>query len=186
MPDGTPRRRFNYRQRTPEDVERHRQRYRVGIGGLAVKANDGEPDEFINFVCSDPRLSDDEQAQDSFRWLLEKTLCKVPAHRPRGLLEPKNAAIKFAAHLVEVAARVFCDRYRRRRATHQGLREYWRLNAIALAAQAFPEVPEITDDELKTYKRDRRQHVTEFVDYDTVVKSEFVMTEMACWACSPP
>jgi hypothetical protein len=185
MPDGTPRQRFVYRQRSPEDVERHRQRYRVGIGGLAVKANDGEPEEFINFVCSDPRLSDD--AQDEFRWLLEKTLRrKVPAHRPRGLLKPKNAAIKFAAHLVEVAARVWCDHYGRRRATHQGLREYWRQNAIALAAQAFPEVPEITDDELKTYKLDRTPHVTEFVDYDTVVKSEFVMTEMACWACSPP
>jgi hypothetical protein len=176
MPDGTPRRRFNYRQRTPEDVERHRQRHRMGIGGLAVKANDGEPDEFINFVCSDPRLSDDEQ--DQFRWLLEKTLRKVPAHRPRGLLKPKNAAIKFAAHLVEVAARVWCDHYGRKRATHQDLRKYWRKHAIELAVQAFPEV-KITDNKLKDCKPDRTQPVTGFVDYDTVVESELAMKQIA-------
>ena len=68
-------------QRSSEGVAQHRQRHRVGIGGLALKANGGEPDEFINFVCSDPRLSDDEQAQDSFRWLLRHYAKKSRSRR---------------------------------------------------------------------------------------------------------
>ena len=121
------------RRRRAEYLEQRHHQRRTGIAGVAVKADDGEPDEFIDFVCNDPRLSDAEQ--DRFRWLLEKTLCKVPAHRPRGSFgKPKHAAIAFAAHLVKVASDVWCHRYGRKRATQQDLREYWRQYAIELSA----------------------------------------------------
>jgi hypothetical protein len=168
-----------YRRRHEEYVRQRLQQRREGIAGLAVKADDGEPDGFIDFVCSDPRLSGDEH--DTFRWFLGKALRKVPAHRPRGSFDkPNNAAITFAAHLVKVASAVWCRRYRRKRATHQGLRAYWRACAIELAVQAFPQLRgQISDGDVRECDLHRKPPVTAFVDYDTVVESEFVMRRIA-------
>ena len=95
-------------------------------------------------------------------------------------MKPKNAAIKFAAHLVEVAAASVVRPLRTRTRDAARPEKVLARNAILLAVQAFPQVlDQITDDDVKDCELDRTQQVTEFVDCDTVVESELAMKQFA-------
>jgi hypothetical protein len=148
-----------------------------GFEGLVLKASQGEPEPLMHFFLEGGAKQLSAEDCRRLAWLLN--ILPGPAqaaHRPRGSLKPINAAVKYAAHLVGVAAREWCTQHGVKRASKKSPRENWCKFAIELAEQAFPQVRgKITDDAVKTCKLKHSDRVTDFVRPQTVRTAEYLM-----------
>jgi hypothetical protein len=152
-----------------------------GFEGLVLKASQDEREPLMHFFLSGGARQLSAEDCKRLAWLLD-TLPRRPrpAHRPRGSLTPMNAATKYAAYLVTVAARMWCIRHKVKRAAKKSPRENWRKFAIELAEQAFPQMRgKITDDVVKKCKLKRTDRVADFVRREVLRLAEMEMTEHA-------
>jgi len=159
------------------------QRRMAGFYGLLHKAAfDGDPDPLIEYCENGPRQELSEQDWMSLAWFFNKTLPRPSQDgRPRGTLKPRNAALKYAKYLLQFAARAWCTKHSRKRASNKTLRESWGRHAIELARQEFPKAGDISYDDLKDNRSDLSpgQRVEDFVDYEALVEDRWKMKQLA-------
>jgi hypothetical protein len=158
------------------------QRRMAGFEGLLHRAADGDRGPLIEYCENGPRQRLAEQDWMALAWFFNKVLSQPSRDgRPRGSLKPRNAARKFAKHLLQVAARAWCVEHGRQRASNRVLRESWAGHAIELAKREFPQAGDISYDDLEDDHSDLSpgQRVEDFVCYEVLFEAEWEMKHLA-------
>jgi len=154
----------------------------VGFEGLLHRAADGDRGPLIEYCENGPRQQLSEQDWMALAWFFNKVLPQPSRDgRPRGILKPRNAALKYAKHLLRFAARAWCTKHGKKRASNKTLREKWSKRAIELARQEFPKASDITCDDLEDDRYDLSpgQRVEDFVCYEDLFEAEWEMKQLA-------
>jgi hypothetical protein len=156
--------------------EKHWLRQEGGFDGLIRKADLGDPEPLMRFFAHGPRRLSADQGKQLARLLDKLPLPRRLFARPRGSLKPINAATKYAAYLVRVAAREWCHVHRAERASKNAPRAHWRKQAIWLAEQAFPQLRgAISDDAVSLCRLKRNEPLTDYIRPEILWRGEYHM-----------
>lgn len=156
--------------------EKHWLRQGGGFDGLIRKAGLGDPRPLMRFFARGPRRLSADQGKQLACLLAKLPLPRRPFARPRGSLKPRNAATKYAAYLVRVAAREWCHVHRAKRASKNAPRARWRKQAIWHAEQAFPQLRgAISDDAVSLCRLKRNEPLTDYISPEILWTAEYQM-----------
>lgn len=112
-----------------------------GFGGTIFKALQGDNTALIDALHGEGSIVLSEEER---RRLADFIAAKTPRppYRPKGSLKPQTAAVMFAAYLVRVAVRAYCEAHGKQRlgSKQRSLRETFRTRAIELARKECPSV----------------------------------------------